>query len=177
MQAELQRNYLLQLGLHRQRGFALGQPEAIGHAENVRVHRDGVLPEGHVEHHIGGFAAHARQRFQRLAATRHFAAVLVDQDAAGGDDVFRLGFVQPDGADRLTQPVFAEVEQRLRGVGHGEQRPGGLVHADIGGLSRKRHRDQQLEGRAVFQLGARLGVGGGEALEQGLDLGGFHAAR
>ncbi len=32
-------------------------------------------PEGHVEHHGGGLAPHARQRLQRLALARHLAAV------------------------------------------------------------------------------------------------------
>jgi hypothetical protein len=31
--------------------------------------------EGHVEHHVGGLAAHAGQRFQGFAGARHLAAV------------------------------------------------------------------------------------------------------
>ena len=43
------------------------QVGAVGDAEDMRVHRDGRLAERDVQHHIGGLAADAGQRFQRLA--------------------------------------------------------------------------------------------------------------
>ena len=53
--------------LDRRDGLAGREPGAVGDAEDMRVHRDGRLAEGDVEHHIGGLAADAGQRFQRLA--------------------------------------------------------------------------------------------------------------
>jgi hypothetical protein len=111
--------------------------------------------EGRVQHHVGGLAAHARQGFQRLALARHFAAVLVHQDLAGGDDVLGLVVVQADGRDIGLQLVHAEVEDGLRRVRHRVQPARGLVDADVGRLGRQQHRDQQFEGRAVFEFGGR----------------------
>jgi hypothetical protein len=73
-------------------------------AEDVRVHRHRRLAEGDVQHHVGGLAAHAGQGLQRLARARHLAAVLLDQDAAGLQQVLRLAAVQADGADVALQP-------------------------------------------------------------------------
>ena len=70
----------------------------------MRVHRHGVFAERGVEHHIGGLAAHAGQRFEFLARARHFAAMLLEQDAAGGDGVLGLGAEQADGLDVVGQP-------------------------------------------------------------------------
>jgi hypothetical protein len=46
------------------------------HGKYVRVHRDERLAEGGIEHHVGGFSADPRQRLERGAIARHFAAVL-----------------------------------------------------------------------------------------------------
>jgi len=93
-----------------------------------------------------------------FAVVRHLAAVLLDQDAAGLDDVLRLASVQADGLDVLRKPLDAQRVDRLRRVGDRVELGRGLVDADIGGLRRKDHCDQQLEGRAVGQLGLGLGV-------------------
>src|SRR5690606_25534292 len=89
---------------------------------------------------------------------RYLAVVLLDQDAAGLDDILRLAVVQPDGLDVLTQALDAQGMNRLRGVGHGKQSVGGLVYADVGGLGREDHGNQQFERVAVVQFGDRLGI-------------------
>ena len=147
------------------RRLAWCQPGAVADAEHMRIHRDGRFAEGDVEHDVGGLAAHAGQGFQRLAIRWHFAAVLIQQDAAGAQDVLRLGVVQADGADVLLQFRFTEFQQAFRCVGDLEQRPGGLVDAHVRGLGREDHRDQQLEGRAVDEFGLRSGIGFLQATE------------
>src|SRR5487761_2485145 len=104
---------LEQFQLDRQRRPAGRQTGAVADPEDVRVHRTGGLAEGHVEHHIGGLAAHARQRFERFAGARHLATVLLDQDGAGCEQVLRLGAKQADAADVLGERGQPEREHSL----------------------------------------------------------------
>ncbi|KAG1223040.1 hypothetical protein G6F68_020459 [Rhizopus microsporus] len=97
----------------------------------MRIHRHHRLAERRVEHHVGGLAADAGQRLQRIAVTRHFAAMLLQQDRAGGDHVLRLGVEQADGGDVLLQAVLAQREDLRRRVGHREQAARGLVDAAV----------------------------------------------
>ena len=107
----------------------------------------------------------------RLSRSRgHLAAVLLEQDAAGGDDVARLALVQADRAHVLRQALDAEVEDRARRVGHREQLARGEVHALVGRLRREDHRHQQLERRAVLELGRRVRIERAQPLEQRLAL-------
>ena len=163
---ELRRHHLHQPVLHRAHILAGRKPRAVGHAEDVRVHRHGRLAEGGVEHHVRGLAAHARQAFQRLARARYFTVVPLEQDPAGGDDVLRLGVEQADGRDVVLQPVFAQREDRRRCVGHREQASRGLVDAHVGGLRGQRHRDQQFERRAIFQFRRRARIEFAQPREQ-----------
>ena len=92
---------LQQFLFHFQWRLARGQAGAVADAEDVRVHRHGGLAKGHVEHHVGGLAAHTGQCFQGFAGARHLAAVLLYQDAASLQQVAGLGAVQADGFDVL----------------------------------------------------------------------------
>ena len=76
------RHDALELLLDPQRRLARRQAGAVADAEDMGVDRDGRLAEGDVHHHIGGLAADAGQRLQRLAVARHLAAMLVDEHAA-----------------------------------------------------------------------------------------------
>ena len=67
---------LQQAQLDLVRRLARGEIEAMRHPEHVRVDGQGRLAEGDIEHDIGGLAADAGQRLQRLALPRHLAAVL-----------------------------------------------------------------------------------------------------
>src|SRR3569623_664084 len=127
---------------------------------------DGRVAESGGEFHVGGLAADARERFQCFSVVRHFAVVLFQQHAAGGDNIFCLGVVEIDGLDVILEPCLAQLQQRRRRIGDLKQFFGGLVHALVGGLRRQDHRDQQLKGRAVTELGGRMRDGGLEAFEQ-----------
>src|SRR5690625_375316 len=174
--AECVGNRLDQLVLHRAHGLAGRQAGAVGDAEDVRVHGNGRFAEGGVEDHVGGLAADAGQRLQFLARARNLAAVVFDQDAAGGDDVFGLVVVQADGVDVALESVFAQVEDGPGGAGHREQLARGLVDADVGCLRGQGHGDQQLERRGVFQLGGRARIELAQAREHVDDVGFFHRA-
>ncbi len=85
---------------------------------------------------LGGLAADPGQFLEFLARAWHLAAVLVEQDLAGCQQMPGLAVVQADGPDLLLQAFEAEVQHLLRRVGDGEQSARGLVDADIGGLGR-----------------------------------------
>ena len=110
------------------------------------------------------------QRLQRFAVARHLAAVALDQCPAQRDDVLRLGVEQADRLDALAQALFAQRQHLRRRVGLGEQRLGRLVDADVGRLRRQHHRDQQRVGIDERELALRLGIGGGEAAVELVDL-------
>src|SRR5207247_8144075 len=74
--AKLLGRELEQLSLDLFRSFARRESRTIGDAEYVGVDRDGWLTKGHVEHHIGALATHARQSHQRFSLSGNFAAVL-----------------------------------------------------------------------------------------------------
>src|SRR5690606_26430856 len=156
---------------HRQWRRAGCQPGAVADTEQMRVHRDGGLPEPDIEHHIGRLAADAGQGLERLPIRRHLAAMLLEQDPAEGKDVLRFAAIKPDRADQLGNAFNPE---RHHGGGRGgqlEQVPRRLVHPDIGRLGRKHHRDQEREGIAVVELALGLGLDFMEAREDGFDIG------
>ncbi|GIX38636.1 MAG: hypothetical protein KatS3mg127_1875 [Silanimonas sp.] len=172
---ELGWHHLQQFFLHRVHGLARGEAGAVGDAEDVCVHRDGRFAKSSVQYHVGGLAAHAGQGLQRFAVARYLAAVSFQQQSAGGDQVRCLGVVKTDGVDVGLQAGLAEGEDAGRRIGHREQSARGLVHAHVGGLRREHHRHQQLEGRAVFQLGGGLRVQFAQAAEELVAVGGLHA--
>ena len=151
----LRRHALEQLQLDRQRRLARRQAGAVGDAEHVRVDRQRRLAERHVEDHVGRLAAHAGQGLQRGAVARHLAAVLLDQEAAGLEQVLGLRAVQADRAHVRLDALGAQRQHALRRGRRDEQRARGLVDADVGGLRRQQHRGQQLEHAGVVQLGGR----------------------
>src|SRR3546814_7833379 len=74
----------------------------------------------------------------------------------------------------LLQPRLAE-RQHLLGRGDlAEEGARCLVDADVGRLRRQHHRDQQSVGVDVLQLALGLRQDGGEAVEEGGDVGFFH---
>ena len=91
-------------------------------------------PKATLSTHVGRLAADAGQRLQGLAASGHLAAVLLHQDAAGLQQVARLGAEQADGADGLGDTIKAEFDHGLGRGGQRKQGACGLVDADVGGL-------------------------------------------
>jgi hypothetical protein len=121
-----------------------------------------------VQDHAGGLAADARERLHGGALERDLAAVLLQQDAGERDHVPGLGVEQADGLDEGSEALHAE-RGHAGGVGRDlEQRTGGLVDRDVGGLGGEDDGDQQGEGVDIVQLGLGRGVDGLETAE---DLG------
>src|ERR1700733_15333618 len=118
------------------RRFAGRDGEAVGDSEHVGVDGQRRLAEDGVEHHIGSLAANTRQGFQLLTDAGGLTAVLFDDGARKSNDVFCLGPIEPDRLDQIGNLLDAESRHLLRGIGDGEQRRCGFVHARVGRLRR-----------------------------------------
>ena len=164
-----------QLMLHFLDILARGQAGAVGDPEDVGVHGDGGVAEGNVQDDVGGLAADARQGFEGGAVIGHFAAMLVDEDLAHGQQVLRLVAEEPDGADGFGDVLQPQLDHGLRGGGQRKEPSGDDVDALVGGLGREQHGGQQLIGAAVFQFGLGIGVGGGQTPEHLLAVRRAHA--
>jgi hypothetical protein len=140
----------------------------------MRVHGDGRLAEGDVQHHAGGFAPDAGQLLQRRALVRHLALMPLQQQFAGGEYVLRLGAIQAYALDMCDQAVHAEGEHLLRRARHPVQAARGQIYALVGRLGRQDHGDQEFERRAVFEFAARLRIRPLQALKDFPAFGRIH---
>ena len=136
------------------------QAGAVADAEDVRVDRDRLRAERDVHHHVGGLAADAGQRLQRVAVGRHLAAMLGDQRAADrAMTFFALVLNRPivlmcslQRRPRRARPSAAGVSTSANSA------RGRLVDADVGRLRRQRDRDEQRVGVDIVELGLGRGV-------------------
>lgn len=147
--------------------LAHGHARTIAEPKNMGVDSLGRHMPPHVQHHIGGFAPHARQTFKSRTGRGHLTIIVIDQNLAQFDDILGLIAIEADGFDMLYQTLFAQIEHLLRRIGDFEQGIRGLVHALIGRLRRKRDGHHQSIGVDVIKFAFRLGLGG---LEPGEDL-------
>lgn len=122
--------------------LAGGKAGAVAEAKDVGVDGDGRFSEHDIEDDVGRLAADAGQGFEGSAVMRHFAAVFFQQLASSGEDVFCLGFVEPDGLDVIRQLFFTEGGDLLGCRRIAEECAGGEVDALVSGLCRENHRDQ-----------------------------------
>ena len=93
-----------------QRCFTRGDAGAVGNPEDVSVDGDGRFTKGDIQHDICGFASHPGQFLQRGAIMWHRTFVFVEEELAGGDDVFGFGAIEADTFDVCLQPVDTELE-------------------------------------------------------------------
>ena len=73
------------------RSLARRQPGAVADAKDMRVDREGFFAPCGVEDDVRGLATDSGQRLQLFPRSWNVAAVLIDERAAQGDDVLRLG--------------------------------------------------------------------------------------
>ena len=132
----IRRDDILEFHLDLERCRTRCKAGPVGHAKNVSVDRDRGLPEGNVEDHVRGFAAHPGQGFERLAGMGDFSAMLFHQLFRQADEIFRLGAKEADGLDELLQARFTQRQHLGRGVGNRKQRRRSLVYSCIRRLCR-----------------------------------------
>ena len=101
--------------------------------------------------------------------------MVFNQHAATGDDVPRFGVEQANARYVTLERCFAKIKDGLRRVGDGKQPSRGLVDADIGGLSREDHGNEQFEWRGVDELGGGPGVVLAKTREELDDVFALHA--
>ncbi len=70
------------------------QSQALGHAEDVGIDREGLLTECVPQNHVRGLQSDAWKIDQRLATRRHLATVLVDKRACHADQGPRFGPIE-----------------------------------------------------------------------------------
>jgi len=153
---ELRRHDLLQLLLDFERVLAWRQAGTVGYPEDMGVDRNGLVAEGDVQDHIRGLAPDARQFFQSLAAVRHVATMLFQEQLREPDHVLGLGAIEADGLDELAQTRLAQRYHFRRIIGELEQGLGRLVDADVGRLGRQHDRHQQRIGVDVGEFGGGI---------------------
>ena len=98
------------------------------------LHAVRELAKGRVQHHVGGFATHAGERFLGFAIFGYLAPVFVHQNFEGFNGVFSLGGKQTNGLDVSLESIDAQILNGLCAVGGSEQRPGGFINAKVCGL-------------------------------------------
>ena len=150
------------------------EASAVSNAEDMGIHPNCRLPECDIQNHVSGFPTDAGQRLEFDVGLRDGAAVALQQQFAGGDDVLRFGMVKPDALDMALEPLDAELQQRLRRVGSLVQFLSREIDAFVGGLRLQHDGDQQFERRTIFKLATRRGIGGAQAPENSSALGRIH---
>ena len=76
---ERRRGSLVERLFDGEHGLSRRNSGAISDAENMGINGKSFRAERGVHHHIGGLAANARQRLQRVAICGYFAPVVTDQ--------------------------------------------------------------------------------------------------
>ena len=145
---------------HRVRGGArpVGPPpQSPSHTNHMRVHRKTGHAERVAQHHVRGFAAHARQADQRSHIGRHLAPESHAQLMRQPDDIARFRTEEADGADDVLD-VLGIRGGKLRRTGiFAEQLRRDHVHALVGGLRAQHRSHQQFERRIEVQRAFRIG--------------------
>ena len=137
---------------------ACGEPQAVGDAENVRIHGDGVAAERERVHDVRRLSPHARERTELFLRRRHFAAEFLHDIARSGEDVRRFVVIKPARKDLLFKLLLREREHLLRGVVRAEEFRRHLVDALVRTLCGEHDGDEQLVRRSKVQRGRRVGV-------------------
>jgi len=133
-----------QILFHFFRDSVLGQTKAAAKAAHVRIHRDSRNVIGIAEDYVGRLATDAGKLDQLFHRIGNLAAVLLDDLAAAGNDVFRLIAEKPRGRDRLFEVSWIGAAIVRRGWIGPKQRGGNHVHARIRTLRGQDRCNQEL---------------------------------
>ena len=86
----LTRDCLLQPLLHLERRLADCKPQTVRHAKDMGVDGNRGCVKGDAHHDICRLASDARETLQGLKVCRNLAAILLQEDVTGLQNVFRL---------------------------------------------------------------------------------------
>jgi hypothetical protein len=159
---------LRQLPLDLLRVLGPNQAEPPVHALHVRVHREGGLPEGAAEHHVGGLARDAAQGDQGLDVVGHPPGEALRDVPRGRLDGARLLPEEPGAVHEPLDLAGRCGGQGARGPVAREELRRHLVHDLVGALGREDGGHEQLEGGLEPERGARVRVGPAQAARDAL---------
>ena len=148
------------VALHRERRGSGGQPEPMGDAKDVRVDSEGRFAERYREHDARRLSPDAGERFELLARLGHASTVKGDERTRRGDNILCL---RSEEAARLNQSLDIRKSRRRQGLRiriGGEKRGRRKVHARVGTLRRKNHRNEQFERISIRERGDRVRIRG-----------------
>ena len=126
-------------------GFSRGQTRSVAEPKNVCIDGDGRLAKGSVEHDIRRLAPYTGQGFETGPVIWYLATMQLQQDAAGGDDIFGLGSVKTNRLDVLAKSFDTEFSHFVWGWRHREQASRGFIDTHVSRLCRENDRNQQLK--------------------------------
>jgi len=144
--------------LHLKNRSPGGDLGSVRDAKDVGIDGKRLPAEGRVQDHIGRLTTHARQRFKRLSALRDFAAMPLNQEAAGCNKVLALG---PEESDGLYEGTHAALTQR-ENIGWcarpSKKLPSGQIDRGVRGLGREHDGHQELKWGSILKLRLRVRV-------------------
>ena len=112
------RHQLHQVLLDFFRRLLLGQFQAVGDAEDVRIHHHAAGDaEGRSQYHVGGLSCYAGQGEQLLHGARNLAAEVLDDLRRGADDALRLVAEEAGGTNLLLQLLLRRGRRNPAGWG------------------------------------------------------------
>ncbi len=130
----------------------------MGYAKDVRVDSEGRFAERYREHDARRLSPDAGERFELLARFGHSSTVKGDERTRRGDDVLCL---RSEEAARLNQSFDIRKSCRRQGIRiriGGEKRGRREIHACVGTLRRKDHRNEQFERISINERGDRVRI-------------------
>ena len=98
--------------LDRQGRLSRRDPRPIRDAEDMCIHGDGWLAKGGIQDHVCSLASHAGQGLKRSAIAGYLAFVLIEEFAAGRDDVLGLAVEQANGSDLRLEALVSQSQDR-----------------------------------------------------------------
>lgn len=115
-------------------GFSRGQTRSVAEPKNVCIDGDGRLAKGSVEHDIRRLAPYTGQGFETGPVIWYLATMQLQQDAAGGDDIFGLGSVKTNRLDVLAKSFDTEFSHFVWRWRHREQASRGFIDTHVSRL-------------------------------------------
>ena len=148
----------------------LGEPEAAGDALDVRIHGKALIDaETAPQDHVGRLAGHARQFDEVFHGSGRLAVELLHDELGGGDEVFRLAVIEPDGMDDFFEFGDGGLGESRRIGPAAEQFGRDLIHALVRALGGEHCGDEQFPRVFGHKMGFEIGIALGEQVK---DFGG-----
>ncbi len=171
------RNELKQVLFDFFRSFGVGESEALGEALDVGVDNDAFgAAKDFAEDDVGGFSADAWELNEGVEGVGDGAVVVFKEGAGAALNVASFGAEEAGGLDEGFEFREGDFSVVAGGFASGEKGGGDLIDSGVGALGGEDGGDEEIEGGMIVEFAVGVGVGEGEALEEGRPRGGFFGA-